>query len=74
MTQPNSNPSTANLTFVGHVSIDKVENMNGTRTQPGGGALYAAIAAKALNVKTAIITTVGKDFSFTNCFGFCPNV
>jgi len=42
--------------------------MNGTRTQPGGGALYAAIAAKALNAKTAIITTVGKDFSFTNCF------
>jgi len=68
MIQPNSNPSTANLTFVGHVSIDKVENMNGTRTQPGGGALYAAIAAKALNAKTAIITTVGKDFSFTNCF------
>ncbi len=58
----------SDLTFIGHISIDKVENMNGTKTQPGGGALYAAIAAKALNAKTAIVSAIGKDFSFADCF------
>lgn len=68
MTQQTQNPQSPNLTFIGHVSIDKVENTNGTRTQPGGGALYAAIAAKALNVKTAIVSAVGKDFPYSDCF------
>ncbi len=50
------------LTFIGHVSIDKIENVRGVRTQVGGGALYAAIAANALNVKTALVSAIGNDF------------
>jgi 2-dehydro-3-deoxygluconokinase len=63
-------PSSHNacLTFVGHISIDTVENMHGTRTQPGGGALYAAIAAKTLNVPTALVSAIGKDFTYHDCF------
>lgn len=56
------------LTFVGHVSIDEIENINGTRTQPGGGALYSAIAARTQNVNVALISAVGKDFPFRECF------
>lgn len=56
------------LIFVGHISVDEVENANGKRTQPGGGALYSAIAARALNETPAIVSTIGKDFSFTSCF------
>lgn len=63
-----SNPDGAGLTFVGHISIDKVENMHGTRTQPGGGALYAAIAAKTLNVRSALVSAIGKDFAHRDCF------
>jgi hypothetical protein len=33
------------MVFVGHISVDKVENVNGSRTQPGGAALYAVMAA-----------------------------
>ena len=56
------------LTFIGHVSVDKIENINGTRTQPGGGALYAAIAAKTLNAQTALVSAIGKTFPFRKCF------
>lgn len=56
------------LTFVGHISVDKIENANGCRTQPGGGALYGAYAAKTLNLKTAIVSAIGKDFPFPKCF------
>ncbi|UCE95902.1 MAG: carbohydrate kinase family protein [Candidatus Bathyarchaeota archaeon] len=56
------------VVFMGHVSVDKVESLIGSRTQPGGGALYSAIAAKALNVKTALVSAIGEDFKFTHCF------
>jgi len=56
------------LLFVGHVSLDNVENPNGSKIQPGGGALYSAIAAKALNVNTALVSAIGKDFKNTQCF------
>lgn len=52
------------ISFVGHISIDKVETINGSRTQPGGAALYAAMAAKALNVKPNLISAIGQDFPF----------
>lgn len=52
------------ISFVGHISIDKVENINGSRTQPGGAALYAAMAAKALNTKPNLISAIGQDFPF----------
>jgi sugar/nucleoside kinase (ribokinase family) len=50
--------------FVGHISVDKVENINGTRTQPGGAALYAAIAARTLSPNVALISATGKDNQF----------
>jgi len=52
------------LVFVGHVSVDKIENINGTRVQPGGAALYAAIAARTLSTNVALISAVGKDYDF----------
>ncbi len=54
-----------NLIVVGHVSIDQIENPQGVRIQPGGAALYAAIAAKTLLKKIALVSAVGKDYEFT---------
>jgi sugar/nucleoside kinase (ribokinase family) len=64
------NPHSAGptLTFIGHVSIDEIENTKGTKTQPGGGALYSAMAAKTQNVEAAIVSAVGKDYPFKACF------
>ena len=36
------------LMFIGHISIDQVEIPHGVKVQPGGAALYAAMAAKTL--------------------------
>ncbi len=52
------------LVFVGHVSVDKIENINGTRIQPGGAALYAAMAARTLSTNVSLISAVGKDYDF----------
>ncbi|MBS7641116.1 MAG: carbohydrate kinase family protein [Candidatus Bathyarchaeia archaeon] len=52
------------LFFIGHVSIDKVHNINGSNLQPGGAALYAAIAAKTLLENVYLISVVGKDYPF----------
>lgn len=52
------------LFFVGHVSIDRVQNINGSNLQPGGAALYAAIAAKILSDNVYLISVVGKDYPF----------
>jgi len=49
---------------MGHISIDKVQNINGVRVQPGGAALYAAVAARTLFENVRIISVVGKDFKF----------
>ena len=50
--------------FVGHVSIDRVENVNGVRVQPGGAALYAAMAAKTLFDDVRLVSVVGRDYRF----------
>ncbi len=57
---------TCDLMFVGHVSIDRVENLQGVRVQPGGAALYAAMAARTLLKDIALVSAVGKDYKFTN--------
>jgi len=44
--------------------VDKIENINGTRVQPGGAALYAAVAARTLSTNVALISAVGKDYDF----------
>jgi len=52
--------------FVGHVSIDRVENPKGVRVQPGGAALYAAMAAKTLLKDVTLVSAVGKDYKFAD--------
>ncbi len=53
------------LLSIGHVSMDQVENQNGLRVQPGGAAFYAATAARTLLEDVRLISTIGKDFKFT---------
>ena len=60
------------LVFVGHISVDKVENVNGTRVQPGGAALYAAMAARTLSQDVTLISATGKDNQFLNTLNLLP--
>jgi sugar/nucleoside kinase (ribokinase family) len=60
------------LVFVGHISVDKVENVNGTRVQPGGAALYAAMAARTLSPNVALISATGKDNQFLDVLKLLP--
>lgn len=52
------------LVFVGHVSVDKVENIHGMRVQLGGAALYAAVAAMTLSTNVTLVSAVGRDYQF----------
>lgn len=58
--------------FVGHISVDKVENVNGARTQPGGAALYAAMAARTLFPNVALISATGKDNKYLDVLKLLP--
>jgi sugar/nucleoside kinase (ribokinase family) len=58
--------------FVGHISVDKVENVNGTRVQPGGAALYAAMAARTLSPNVTLISATGKDYNFLDVLDLLP--
>ena len=60
------------LVFVGHISVDKVENINGTRIQLGGAALYAAMAARTLSPNVTLISATGKDNQFLNVLNLLP--
>ena len=55
---------TGSLLFIGNVSVDRIENVNGVRVQPGGAALYAAIAAKTLFPDVHLISRIGRDYKF----------
>jgi len=56
----------ASIYFIGHVSVDHVENPNGARIQPGGAALYSAVAARTLFNSVFILSAVGKDYRFSD--------
>lgn len=58
--------------FVGHVSIDEIQNVNGFNIQPGGAALYAAIAARTLFEKVYLISVVGADYPFLTILDIFP--
>ncbi|MEM2960301.1 MAG: carbohydrate kinase family protein [Candidatus Bathyarchaeia archaeon] len=58
--------------FVGHVSVDRVQNINGFNEQPGGAALYAAVAAKTLLENVYLISVVGKDYPFLDVLDIFP--
>jgi ribokinase len=57
---------TGSITFLGHVSVDNVQNVNGSNVQPGGGALHAAIAARTLMENVVLASAIGKDYKFTS--------
>jgi sugar/nucleoside kinase (ribokinase family) len=48
---------------MGHVSADRVITVKGESRQPGGAALYTAIAAKTLVRNVDLVTCVGKDYA-----------
>jgi len=52
--------------------FDKVENVNGARTQPGGAALYAAMAARTLFPNVALISATGKDNKYLDVLKLLP--
>ena len=55
---------TDSLLFVGNISVDRIVNANGVRIQPGGAALYAAIAARTLFPDVHLISRIGRDYKF----------
>ncbi len=52
------------IVVVGHVSMDKVMTVKGENRQPGGAALYTAIAAKTLVRDVDLVTCIGKDYAY----------
>ena len=52
------------IVFVGHVSMDLVETPAGSNFQPGGGALYAALAARTIYDNVRLATAIGRDYEF----------
>lgn len=60
------------LVFVGHISVDKIENVNGIQIQPGGAALYAAMAARTLFPNVSLISATGKDYDFFDVLELLP--
>ena len=64
--------STRRLVFVGHISIDKVENINGEKNQLGGAAFYSAMAARTLSSNVILISATGKDNNFLNYLDLIP--
>ncbi|RLI25598.1 hypothetical protein DRO57_03580 [Candidatus Bathyarchaeota archaeon] len=52
------------LVVMGHVSMDKVITSKGENRQPGGAALYTAIAAKTLLRSVYLVTCIGRDYAY----------
>ncbi|MCW4021454.1 MAG: carbohydrate kinase family protein [Candidatus Bathyarchaeota archaeon] len=63
---------TCSVSFVGHVSVDRVENVNGVNTQPGGAALHAAVAARTLIDDAFLFSVTGRDYPFTDVLDLFP--
>lgn len=56
------------IAFIGHVSMDKIKNIHGEKEQPGGAALYSAIAARTLYDNIVLISAIGKDYKYKDLF------
>jgi len=52
------------ILVAGYASIDVVTNSVGSRKQPGGAAVYAAIAARIFNGGVKLATTIGEDYEY----------
>jgi ribokinase len=62
------------ITFLGHVSTDIVENINGRNVQPGGAALHSAVAAKALAENVVLASRIGTDYQFMKVLDIFPSL
>lgn len=60
------------VSFIGHISVDKVENINGVSLQPGGAALHAAVAARTLIDDVRLLSVIGKDYPFVDVLDYFP--
>ena len=58
--------------FIGHVSVDEIQNVNGRNVQPGGAALYAAVAARTLLENVYLVSVIGRDYPFSNVLNVFP--
>jgi len=63
----------AGILVAGHTSVDHVVSSTGSRTQPGGAALYAAMAAKVFSREVGLVTAVGKDFEYLDALKGFPS-
>jgi len=52
--------------IIGTVSNDRVKFLGKTREQPGGGALYSAVAASIFPYRVYLIAKIGKDFLYAD--------
>jgi ribokinase len=68
-----TNKLSSPIYFIGHISIDEIENIYGVNIQPGGAALHAAIAAKTLSEDVKLISVVGKDYPFMEILNLFPD-
>ena len=69
--------STRRLVFVGHISIDKIENIilffyAYKMGELGGAAFYSAMAARTLSSNVILISATGKDNNFLNYLDLIP--
>jgi len=60
------------VSFIGHISVDRVENINGVRIQPGGAALHAAVAARTLIDDVRLVSVISKDYPFIDILAHFP--
>lgn len=52
------------LIVMGHTSIDRIITVHGENRQPGGAALYTAVAAGTLLRNVKLVTCVGRDYPY----------
>ncbi len=57
----------------GHTSVDVVTAPTGKNVQPGGAALYAAIAARIFNNDVRLATSIGTDYEYHELLKQFPN-
>ena len=63
---------TGTLTFIGHVSVDQIETINGVNVQPGGAALHAAVAARTLSEDVILASVIGEDYPYKEILRLFP--
>jgi len=52
------------ILVAGNASVDEVANRVGSRKQPGGAAVYAAVAARIFSDEVKLATAIGGDYEY----------